>query len=91
MISLCQSCLHLDEQMEYTKGGAAIVPICIFGHHHFNIVKRYDQCRDFTDVNRSAGYDTDPNFNDVRDDDRPTGYGDDLPKPDAGYLTTGPS
>jgi hypothetical protein len=76
--------------MEYAHGGVITVPICMFNRPNFGLVKRYDQCRDFTDVNRSAGYDTDPDFNDVRDDDRPAGYGDDLPKPDSCYLTTGP-
>ena len=52
MSTLCSICLHLDEMLEYKHGGAVIVPVCMFNHAHFNLVKRYDQCRDFTDINR---------------------------------------
>jgi hypothetical protein len=38
--------------MEYSRGRAMIAQVCMFNHAHFNLVKRYDQCRDFTDVNR---------------------------------------
>ena len=57
--TLCTVCLHLDEMMEYKRGGVVLAPICMFGHAHFNLVKRYDQCRDFTDMNRQDADDAD--------------------------------
>jgi len=54
MSSLCEICLHFDEQMEYSHGGAVIVPICMYNRPNFNLIKRYDQCRDFTNMNQGA-------------------------------------
>lgn len=59
MASLCSVCLHIDESMEYSNGGAMIVQVCMFNHANFNLVKRYDQCRDFTDENRQEAEDAD--------------------------------
>ncbi len=54
MSTLCEICLHRDEAMEYSKGGAVIVQICMFNHVNFGLIKRYDQCRDFTNANQGA-------------------------------------
>jgi hypothetical protein len=54
MSSLCEICLHFDEQMEYSNGGVITVPICMFNRPNFGLVKRYDQCRDFTNTNQGA-------------------------------------
>jgi len=54
MSNLCEICLHRDEQMEYSHGGAVIVPVCMFNRPNFNLIKRYDQCRDFTNMNQGA-------------------------------------
>lgn len=68
--------------MEFSRGGAVVVPICMFNHVHFNLVKRYDQCRDFTNENQQEAddADTDPDIDVVRHADRPAGYGNDCPR-----------
>jgi len=40
--------------MEYSHGGAVIVTVCMFNRPNFNLIKRYDQCRDFTNMNQGA-------------------------------------
>lgn len=59
MSSLCEICLHRDEQMEYSRGGASIVPVCMYNHAHFNLVRRYDQCRDFHNMYQQGADDAD--------------------------------
>lgn len=76
MSNLCDVCLHLDEQMEYSHGGAVIVTMCMFNHAHFNLVKRYDQCRDFSNENEVT-CDSDTDSNVVVSADRPAGDRDD--------------
>jgi hypothetical protein len=55
MSNLCEICLHRDEELVYSHGGAAVVPVCMFNRPNFNLIKRYDQCRDFTNMNHGAG------------------------------------
>jgi hypothetical protein len=59
MGTLCSVCLHEDTMLEYSNGGAFTSKICLFNHAHFNLVKRYDQCRDFTDMNQREASDAD--------------------------------
>jgi hypothetical protein len=51
----------MDESMEYSHGGAMVVQVCMFNHAHFNLVKRYDQCRFFSNINQqeTSNADTD--------------------------------
>ena len=60
--TLCSVCLHIDEQMEYSHGGAVIVPICMYNCCNFGLVKRYDQCRFFSNINRQEADDADTDF-----------------------------
>jgi len=61
MSNLCEICLHRDEELVYSHGGAAVVPVCMFNRPNFNLIKRYDQCRDFTNMNQGAD-DADPDI-----------------------------
>ncbi len=70
--------------MEYSKVGAVIVQVCMFNHAHFNLVKRYDQCRDFTNENdRSNADDTDANTDVVFHTNGPATDGDNSAGADA--------
>ena len=69
--SLCGICLHQDEALEYSHGGTVLDTLCLFGHAHFRRVKKYDQCRDFTNMNQQEALDADIDF--LEHPDRPDG------------------
>ena len=45
--------------MEYSRGGAVIVPACMAGRPQFLRVTRVDQCLDFDNVNDLGASDAD--------------------------------
>lgn len=72
--SLCGICLHQDETLEYSRGGTVVSTICMFGHAHHNRVKKYDQCRDFSNVNQQEALDAHTDFPELFE--RPDGSSD---------------
>ncbi len=52
--SLCGICMHQDEVLEYSHGGAVFESICLFAHANFMRVTKPEQCRNFKDENAEA-------------------------------------
>ncbi|MFI3187247.1 MAG: hypothetical protein QX198_14825 [Methylococcaceae bacterium] len=61
MGTICEICINRDDALEYKHGGAVIVPVCMYNRANFNLVKRYDQCRFFSNINQqeTSNADTD--------------------------------
>jgi hypothetical protein len=59
MGTICEICINRDDALEYKHGGAVIVPVCMYNRANFNLVKRYDQCRFFSNINQQEADDAD--------------------------------
>ena len=59
MSTICEICINRDDALEYKRGGAILVQVCMYNRANFNLVRRYDDCRFFVNENRQEAEDAD--------------------------------